>query len=524
MFSQGQQGLILYQADYGVSGAIIFPRMESNFSWGSNPTENTTTSLMLWDINTPTGAVALSCMDDTKTSDADIALDYSGDYPITDTTPDTNTAVDWFSYTCGCARFTTDKIYIGMIAPTDYYYRNQPTPDGDNPTNKFLWENTELWVWRSIIVEVDTNANTRTIVWKSTAQDVVTDHWDEVAYTILEMVYDEYIDKLIVIGLNRRGFEPGEPENGEYARVDTRYFIGFLDITGSATKINIPNDNFWFTGQPQGLVKDIVSKSWYFTISGSNTLWALTVDENRINVDTLLLDDGFSAVDGDGYLGSNIILDPYTRGAANNIDAVFANENVIVYGASRPGGDPEVQDGLVNGKFFLWKYDRYYTTRVELADFKEMNVWQALGSLAQLTDHIMGFEGDRFFFIQRAHLTLSSAVYSEDEDDYQLKSVIVKDGLDEVYNYASITPFEVVYQNPEIEATIRGRDEEDPAAEFEFTANQTGVRPKRATLRCIKSGSLDTAEEKLDSALFILFISFQLTYIFNILIITCKTF
>lgn len=498
MFSQGQQGVILYQPDYGASGAIIFPRMESNYTWGLNPTEGTSSSLMLWDIATPTGAVALSCMSNIKTSDADIALNYVGTYPMLNELPVGNTAVDWFSYTCGCVRPGTDKIYLGLIAPTDYYYRNEPTPGGDNPTKKFLWENTELWVWRSIIVEVDTATNTRKIEWKSSLQGGVVAHQDEVAYTILEMAYDEGLDRLIVIGLNRRGFEPGEPENGEYIRLDTKYFIGFLQMTGAHSDIDIPSENFWFIGQPQGLVKDEVSGNWYFTVSGSNTLWVLTINEG--NKGTLLLDSGFSTIDGDGYLGSNLILDPYTRGNGN---PVFNNENVIVYGCSRPSGDPEVQDGLVNGKFYLWKYDRYYTTRIELADFKDMNVWQALGALAQLTDHIMGFVGNKFYFIQREHLSQSSVTYSEDSLDYQLKSVTVKDGLDEVYNYASITPFEVVYQSPEIEATIRGREEEDPAAEFEFAANQAGVRPKRATLRCVKSGPLDSEDKTLDSALFI---------------------
>ena len=501
MFSQGQQGVTLFQSDYGTAGAIIFPKMVADYSFGSVPTESPLTRLMVWDISNPTGATALSCMDDIKTSDGDIAENYVGVYPINDGTPENHTAVEFFSYTAGCVRVGTDNIYLGLVAPTDYAYDNKPTPAGDDATKKFLWENTELWVWRSIIVEVDTNLNTRSIEWKSTDQETVADHQDEIAWTILEVAYDEVLDRLIVIGLNRRGFEGVDPASGETLRIDNRYFIGLLEITGTVTDIVIPSDNFWFIGQPQGLVKDSVSGDWYFTISGSNTLWKLTI--NGGNVDTLLMGDGFPTINGDGYLGTNLVLDPYTRGAANDSSGTFAGESVIVYGCSRPGGDPEVQDGLVNGKFYLWKYDRFYTTRIELADFSDMDVWQAAGAFAQLTDHLMGFDGDRFFFIQRTHLTLSDVTYSEDNSDYKLKRIVVKDGLDEVYNFVAITPFEVVYQNPEIEATVRGREEEDPAAEFEFAVNQTGIRPKRAVLRCVKSGPLNNRSEDLESARFI---------------------
>jgi len=151
------------------------------------------------------------------------------------------------------------------------------------------------------------------------------------------------------------------------------------------------------------------------------------------------------------YFDDNFILtqgsNPYnssdtTLGFIN--DAVYGESNQlsnltlmeldnfeIVYGVS--AGYYVNPINKKGSKNHLWKYDKFLGGIIELADLKDLNVWDAISMLAEGFNFITGFDEERFFFIPKAlpnepdmliDLDLDGVVKASKIRDYKVENII----------------------------------------------------------------------------------------------------
>ena len=168
----------------------------------------------------------------------------------------------------------------------------------------------------------------------------------------------------------------------------------------------------------------------------------------------------------------------------------------IIYGISAPTFSHEYASGDVqaSGKFFLFKYDVFYSSRIELADFQGMTQWKALQELARLSDYVMGFELDDFFFVPRLLSSAVDSVFFKNEVEGSAANIISlkeNDAISEVYNRVVITPGNVVLQQPSWNLTFVNRSEDDlQRLAFQGEVDHRGTRQESIRLRCVRGGKL----------------------------------
>jgi hypothetical protein len=222
----------------------------------------------------------------------------------------------------------------------------------------------------------------------------------------------------------------------------------------------------------------------YFINCGPGSLSKINVGSNTIES----LDFGWPVVDGETNISSNLVIDSDTRSGENSN---------IIYGSSAPYYPAETQDDadLPVGKYYLWKFDSVYSSRIELADFEGMSIWDALSDFAQLAGYVIGFtnEGD-FFFVPRATET-NTADYtlSTDPSNNTIMSIQKDLGYKEIYNHCSITPSKAVVQEPKSEFVIRKRDD---SANFDskYAVNQRDTLKKNIRLVCSENGDIEDSD------------------------------
>lgn len=211
----------------------------------------------------------------------------------------------------------------------------------------------------------------------------------------------------------------------------------------------------------------------------------------RINDGTstvTIMDDGWPCVEGESNLASNLAFDSDTRGSSA----------CIIYGVSAPSYPDDTQALTVIGKYYLWKFDTYYSGRIELADFSDKSAWDALGLFMQMSDYVMGFDPDGAFYVVPRTTTAGTADYTLRSDaQKQLIVDIKKDpGYDEVYNYAEAFPYMSQLEAPAAEIKIKTRPTEyyDDASgnsyspKFcEFNISQKDNLRKSIKCVCVKS-------------------------------------
>lgn len=154
--------------------------------------------------------------------------------------------------------------------------------------------------------------------------------------------------------------------------------------------------------------------------------------------------DGDPYVDGEPNIASNLCVIPYAEINAVDTDRDDRDEDIIL-GISAPYFPNETQEVDYRGKFYLWKFDKYLTDRVELAEFEGMNAWEALTQLCQLSvNYVMGFnpndEGD-FFLSDKTNSTYTTFdIISSDVTEMNKISINKDRGISEVFNYAVASP------------------------------------------------------------------------------------
>ncbi len=168
----------------------------------------------------------------------------------------------------------------------------------------------------------------------------------------------------------------------------------------------------------------------------------------------------------------------------------------LVYGVSAPTFfyDFSYGDDRIAGKYFLWKYDVHYSSRITLADFAGLKQWKALQELARVSTYTMGFVLDDFFFVPRENSTDVDVLFRKHSGVYgnaNVRKMLVDEGLDEIYNYASITPGLATLQQPSWNLILQNRTEEEfQDMQFNLYVEQRDTRQQNVRLICTRPGKL----------------------------------
>lgn len=208
-------------------------------------------------------------------------------------------------------------------------------------------------------------------------------------------------------------------------------------------------------------------------------------------------DNGTGSNDWGYYVKDSVIMIDRTTVSGTGANSSYdPNNRAVIWGVSAPSFSREfaLGDEVRSGKFFLWKYDVYYSSRIELADFSGMTQWKALQELARVTNHVMGFELDDFFFVPRELAPSAEEVLfktAEAGENPNIISISDDDGSKEIYNRVTITPGNTVLQQPSWKINYTDRNEAElKRLEFEAVVDHRGVRQESIRLKCIRPGRL----------------------------------
>jgi hypothetical protein len=147
-----------------------------------------------------------------------------------------------------------------------------------------------------------------------------------------------------------------------------------------------------------------------------------------------------------------------------------------------------------NSKNYLFKYDKYLSGIIELADFTGMKIWDALTQLAKAFNFIMGFDNDAFYFIPKTlsttpdiflDLDIDPVISWEKIQDVDIKNVITstpyvaKKGNIEwnITNCANVTETRVDDGRIPLDAALRIRQEDDLSHQLVLKTVSSGQIP-----------------------------------------------
>lgn len=285
------------------------------------------------------------------------------------------------------------------------------------------------------------------------------------------------------------------PLDAEYGRTDSSpdYLVfTFLDYSklyaspwgvvvkqiGAATYGQV----HWSTGRCSGLAFNDGTNAMLYHDAGLNQAWE--VNAGSTSSQHVVMAQGAPPVDGDAGITAGIF---------------YSDRDLTYYSISGPGTasehDPDVMNPPQSGKYFLWQLGEFISDRVELADFTDMSVWDAISNLAAIGDFVFGFDevGD-FFFRQRTQPTAAIATIKAQPNVLAgeiAATELTKDwGFDEIFNYAEITPSRVVLSEPTGSVKLLER----PAGwvrdvwNGEVVVLQKSLTKHHIILRCVRGG------------------------------------
>ncbi len=252
--------------------------------------------------------------------------------------------------------------------------------------------------------------------------------------------------------------------------------------------VTVPYGKRTFREQPIAATFDSAGIMYFssggqlYNLYSSNYSSVTKALRNRVTV----LDNGWSAVDGEYYCSvHSLAIDEESRG--NRV-------NAIVYGASSPS--PAIYGILketIAGKYFLWKYDRYLTDRIDLADFTGMSIWDVIEKLTMIPDFFAGFDVDGNFVMQAKTYGDESdiVINNVEEGNHKQLSATLSSNEDEVYNYVGITPYESLLQEPTADVTLTKRTSSDANEDLSkgtIIATYTKTDSKKVLLEALTDG------------------------------------
>lgn len=351
---------------------------------------------------------------------------------------------------CACADTSSTKFYIGLVA----------FPLSGGSAGSYY---TEIWEYN----------------YGTEAMTKVYSTWTY--YIPVELYFNssESTNKLYVVGYNGAQIITDGTSSGGLFNL-RKINISAKTIASVCTATDNMNN------QPTGLV---VNGSYlYFVLNQTGQMW-------RINYSTGIhevLDSGFPVVEDSYFLRSGLIVDTATR-----------TDKTLLWGISGNSISDEATEEDT-GKNYLFKYDSVISEFIELADFSDISVWDALGLLAQRSGCVMGFdENGNFFFKKRA--IGSTASYTIDADSGEVFDIKKERGKDEIYNYVEVTPYLAQFTQPEFKYSFQPRSDAEEStlvSDEEIILKQTDTLTKKVDCICILDGNANVGAYKTGYPLF----------------------
>jgi len=253
----------------------------------------------------------------------------------------------------------------------------------------------------------------------------------------------------------------------------------------------------WSTGRQSGLVHwdsgGITGPgAMFWQDAGANSLIRMP-DDGTGSIVTV--DDGFPPVDGDTGLAAGLVLSKEHNGGDG-----------AIFGISGAGTgteqDPDVQIIPQNGKGYLYQLGFTMTDRIELADFSEMTVWDALSALAAIADFVFGYDADGAFFfkLRESPTTVLGTIKATPNvlSGELAASDITKDwGYDEVFNYAEVAPSRAILVEPKGTVQLLARPvgwTRDPW-NGAISVVQRSLDRQKVILKCVEGGVVGAEDD-----------------------------
>jgi len=328
------------------------------------------------------------------------------------------------------------------------------------------------------IIRMSTDsADNRKVIYQSDKTSTDSDSF----FTPLSIAPEIGSDNVWVSGLKRDSLSD----------VDAYCIVGF-DVSSTYTDLPTKVDRY---KQPTKLTSNhdyryaslddsnCITDHIYFVEAGTGTLYSLSVPGQAVTIN----DYGAPIVEGDMYQESNIVIDKITRSRKVN-ESPYDHYNDLVWGVSGVAPLRESMLSPPNAKSYLWKFDCYLSSRVELANFENMNAWDALSDLAQISDHIIGFNQDDFYFVPRVYNGSPDFEFKNDGQYNRVKSVSLQENRSEVYNYVEIVPYVVSFAQPTWKAEWITRGINDVNPNVDISILQNDVKRKTIKMICVEGG------------------------------------
>ena len=153
---------------------------------------------------------------------------------------------------------------------------------------------------------------------------------------------------------------------------------------------------------------------------------------------------------------------------------------------------------LAEGRFALnqWSYNIF--ARIELADFTDMKIWNALGYFAEKVDALYGFYPDGNFFFKRKPFHAYSVETLTNTGSNMIQDITVEAGYGEIVNSATRSPSRVGIPPTEVvwELSTGSKYDED-GYRHNIDIYRSTLASRNIRLICTKGGHIATG---LDSA------------------------
>lgn len=219
---------------------------------------------------------------------------------------------------------------------------------------------------------------------------------------------------------------------------------------------------------------------------------------------TNILGGGDTFVDTETSLASNLVSISSTE--INDMTDDGERNEEMVLGVSSPTPSLEAVEGQPQGKYYLWKLDNYIPDRIELADFEDMTIWEAISHLIRFSySYVGGFAAneDGSFFLKKKSFDDNSPVIldvSPDVQDDNLISLQKDRGLDQIYNDVRLAPSRTKMSDTKYELVKTARSQDNFIKEGDVSLNISTSYPINLVMECMDEGKVNSVFNKVKEA------------------------
>ncbi len=166
-----------------------------------------------------------------------------------------------------------------------------------------------------------------------------------------------------------------------------------------------------------------------------------------------------------------------------------------MWGLSRPFHDPQTQDSVPEGKYFLWSYATKHSGRVELADFSDLTKLAAISALCEAFRQT-GFVDRDGDWVVKAYAPTTASEGTIKKDHLHVRGWIDLAPLKptDIVNYVAITPTEARLE--EMKTTIVQK----AGSPFDGSVRgqQLDTARRSVRMRCVAGGLISSGNTRWD--------------------------